>query len=57
MFNVEYRTIGSAGRVHPSRFLSIGPQKAQSIEGAVDYAIRKLGRNVEVISATFVGSL
>ena len=56
MFDVEYRTIGQNGRVHPSSVASVGAHKAQSKAEAAAYVVAKFGR-VEVLSVEYVGAL
>lgn len=57
MFVVEYRTIAQHGKMHPTNFMNVGAGKAQTINEAIVYAQTTLGKNVEVLTAVFVGSL
>lgn len=56
MFNVEYRTIGQNGRVHPSQFANVGSHMATSSADAAAYIVERFGR-VQILAVKYVGSL
>lgn len=57
MFVVEYKTKSTFGAIYNSNFINIGAHKAQSTAAAAEYAVSRLGANVEIIGVQYVGSL